>query len=192
VDANGRRRYVSGKTKPEVRQKLRRLLADGDQGIAYDSENLTVEAYLDRWLEAIRGLGQGPHVGAARAGGPAPPQAATLGGGRLDRLDTLQAQAVYGRKLEAGFSPRTVQIVHAMLHKALKQAVAWTLVPRNVAEAATPPRRSRASKSSRSWKPPGAMHARVATPDQPFSDGFDEAFSEVVREDGQFDRCAPP
>jgi hypothetical protein len=55
VDANGRRRYVSGKTKPEVRQKLRRLLADGDQGIAYDSENLTVEAYLDRWLEAIEG-----------------------------------------------------------------------------------------------------------------------------------------
>ena len=42
VDAYGRRRYVSGKTKTEVKAKLRRLLADRDEGIAYDSENLTV------------------------------------------------------------------------------------------------------------------------------------------------------
>jgi integrase len=30
VDANGKRRYISGKTKTEVRQKLRKLLADRD------------------------------------------------------------------------------------------------------------------------------------------------------------------
>jgi len=29
-DANGKRRYVSGKTKAEVRAKLRKLLADRD------------------------------------------------------------------------------------------------------------------------------------------------------------------
>ena len=64
----------------------------------------------------------------------------TIGGVRLDRLNTLQeVQAVYGRKLDAGLSPRSVEIVHATLHKALKQAVGWTLIPRNVA-AATPPR----------------------------------------------------
>jgi len=64
-------------------------------------------------------------------------------GGRLDKLNALQIQSLYGRKLEAGLSPRTVGIVHATLHKALKQAVKWTLIPRNVAEAATPPRHSR-------------------------------------------------
>ena len=53
-DANGKRRYVSGTMKAEVRQKLRKLLADRDEGIAYDSENLTVGAYLDRWLEAVK------------------------------------------------------------------------------------------------------------------------------------------
>ncbi|HEX2180673.1 MAG TPA: site-specific integrase, partial [Rubrobacteraceae bacterium] len=62
---------------------------------------------------------------------------------RLDRLNALQVQAVYGRKLEAGLSPRTVEIVHATLHKALKQAVAWSLVPRNVSAAATTPRPTR-------------------------------------------------
>lgn len=52
VDANGKRRYVSGKNKPEVKAKLRKLLAERDEGIAYDSENLTVSAYLGRWLAA--------------------------------------------------------------------------------------------------------------------------------------------
>jgi integrase len=64
----------------------------------------------------------------------------TIGNVRLDRLNALQVQSVYGRKLEAGLSPPTVEIVHATLHKALKQAVGWTLIPRNVAEAAMPPR----------------------------------------------------
>jgi hypothetical protein len=54
VDANGKRRYVSGKTKTEVKAKLRKLLADRDEGIAYDSENVTVGAYLIKWLEATR------------------------------------------------------------------------------------------------------------------------------------------
>ena len=31
-DANGKRRYVSGKTKAEVRRKLRKLLGDRNEG----------------------------------------------------------------------------------------------------------------------------------------------------------------
>lgn len=34
----------------------------------------------------------------------------------------------------------TVQYIHATLHKALKQGVRWRLAPRNVAEAAVPPK----------------------------------------------------
>jgi integrase len=142
VDANGKRRYVSGKTKPEVKAKLRRLLADRDEGIAYASENLTVGSYLDRRLEAMKGTVKDRtwerHEQVVRVH-----LAPTLDSVRLDRLNALQVQAVYGRKLEAGLSPRTVEIVHATLHKALKQAVAWSLVPRNVSAAATTPRPTR-------------------------------------------------
>jgi integrase len=139
VDANGKRRYVSGKSKTEVKAKLRKLLADRDKGIAYDSENLTVSGYLDRWLDAIRGTVRDRtwerHEQVVRLHlGP------TIGNVRLDRLNALQVQSVYGRKLEAGLSPRSVEIIHTTLHKALKQAVGLTLIPRNVAEAATPPR----------------------------------------------------
>ena len=64
----------------------------------------------------------------------------TIGGVKLDKLNALQVQTMYSEKLNAGLSPRSVEIIHAALHKALKQAVRWSLVPRNVAEAVTPPR----------------------------------------------------
>jgi integrase len=59
---------------------------------------------------------------------------------KLDKLNALQVQTMYSQKLNAGLSERSVEIIHAALHKALKQAVRWSLVPRNEAEAVTPPR----------------------------------------------------
>jgi hypothetical protein len=53
-DENGRRHYVSGKNKVEVRAKLSEKLAERDKGIVVDSGGLTVEKYLDRWLGEIR------------------------------------------------------------------------------------------------------------------------------------------
>ena len=141
-DANGKRRYVSGKTKAEVRKKLRKLLADRDEGIAYDSENLTVGGYLDRWLEAVKGSVRERtwqrHEQVVRVH-----LKPTIGSVKLDRLNALQVQSMYRQKLDSGLSARTVGIIHATLHKALKQAVRWSLVPRNVAEAVTPPRPDR-------------------------------------------------
>jgi integrase len=141
-DANGRRRYVSGKSTPEVRKKLRKLLADRDEGIAYDSENLTVGAYLHRWLDAVKGSVRDRtwerHEQVVRLH-----LKPIIGNVRLDRLNALQVQAVYGQKLDGGLSPRSVEIIHATLHKALKQAVKWTLIPRNIAASATPPHPNR-------------------------------------------------
>lgn len=62
---------------------------------------------------------------------------------RLDRLNAIQIQYLYRVKLDSGLSPRTVQIIHTNLHKALKQAVNWPLVPRNVIEAVDPPKPSK-------------------------------------------------
>jgi len=39
----------------------------------------------------------------------------------------------------AGLKPRTVRYVHSIVHAALKDAVRWNRVARNVADAATPP-----------------------------------------------------
>src|SRR5215204_3693867 len=47
------------------------------------------------------------------------------------------------RYLDAGLSSSTVQRLHAVIHRALKQALRWDLVPRNVLEAVDPPKAQR-------------------------------------------------
>ena len=138
-DALGKKCHISGKTKPEVRKRLRKLLEDRDKGIAYDSENLTVERYLDRWLDSIRDQ--------VRPGTYKPYEAITrlhikpaLGKTKLDRLTALQLEALYRQKLDAGLSARRVRYIHVTIRKALKDAVRLQLLSRNVAESATPPR----------------------------------------------------
>ena len=66
--------------------------------------------------------------------------APALGNVRLSKLTPAHLQGFYRSKLDAGLSPRTVQYLHSVLHRALKQALRWRLVPRNVTEAVDPPR----------------------------------------------------
>ena len=65
-----------------------------------------------------------------------------LGATLLGRLTAQQVQAAYGRRLASGLSPTTVGLIHGVLHKAIRQAVQWGLVARNVTEMVKPPRRS--------------------------------------------------
>ncbi len=49
-------------------------------------------------------------------------------------------QRFYRAKLDSGLSSATVHKLHVLLHKALKQAERWGLVPRNVADDVAPPK----------------------------------------------------
>lgn len=51
VGPDGKRRYVSGKTKEEARRALREARSGADQGLVFDAGRLTVVVYLDRWLK---------------------------------------------------------------------------------------------------------------------------------------------
>jgi integrase len=134
-----RRRYIYGKTRKDVAARLSEAIAERDSGLVYDSENLKVADYLDRWLDAIRDTLRERtwqrHEEITRLH-----LKPTIGSFKLDKLDALRVQTLYRSKLDSGLSPRTVQIIHATLYKALKQAVKWLLMPRNVCDAVTPPR----------------------------------------------------
>jgi integrase len=66
-----------------------------------------------------------------------------LGSKKIKTITPAHLRVLYRHKLDAGFSPRTVQYIHVTLHKALKQAVADGLVHKNVSEAVTAPRAAR-------------------------------------------------
>jgi len=63
-----------------------------------------------------------------------------LGRLKLKALTPAHVQDFYRDRLDNGFSPATVQKIHVVLHKALTQAVSWSLVPRNAGEAVRAPR----------------------------------------------------
>ena len=53
---------------------------------------------------------------------------------------------------EPGLSPRMVEYIHSIIHAALKDALRWNRVARNVADAATPPpKKSTASPVAEHW-----------------------------------------
>jgi integrase len=51
-----KRRYVSGKTREEVRDKLIEALENRAQGLVFDAGSITVEEYLTSWLkDSVKG-----------------------------------------------------------------------------------------------------------------------------------------
>ncbi len=61
------------------------------------------------------------------------------------RLNLLYSHLLERGRVKAlgGLAPKTVQNVHRMLHRALRDAVRWDVLPRNAAEEASPPRARR-------------------------------------------------
>ena len=64
----------------------------------------------------------------------------TLGRIKLENLTPVHLRALYRERLEIGLAHRMVQLVHTTLHRALKQAVADGLIPRNAADVVKGPR----------------------------------------------------
>ena len=132
--------YVYAKTRKEAAEKLTRAMADRDAGLVFEDKKLTLGQYLDRWLRdsvlgsvkpvTFENYEQLVRVHIVPA----------LGRIKLKTLSPAHLQGFYRERLDSGLSTRTVQYLHALLHKALKQALRWDLVPRNVATAVDPPR----------------------------------------------------
>src|ERR687893_27966 len=113
-----KRRYVTGKTREEVRQKLTRAMADRDGGLIFDAGSLTVGEYLDRWLkdsvkDTVRQSTYERYEHAVR-----PHIRPVLGRVKLKNLTPAHVRRFYREKLDAGLAHATVHKMHVVLHKA--------------------------------------------------------------------------
>jgi integrase len=138
-DGLRKRKTIYGKEREEVADKLIEALSNRNKGLVFDADNLRLGEYLGRWLidsvrDTVRPTTFERYEQVVRLHiNP------VLGNVKLKNLTPAHVRGLYRQKLDAGLSPRTVQYVHVTLHKALKQAVADGLVPRNVTEAVKPP-----------------------------------------------------
>ena len=109
--ANGRKRhYVSGKTKGETRAALNKAKADADRGRVFDSQDLRLGDYLDKWLlnikDTVRQRTWERYEQIVRVHlKPA------LGSMKLKNLTPTHARSLYREKLDTKLAPRTVQYI---------------------------------------------------------------------------------
>jgi integrase len=139
--ANGRKRKtLYGKTRQEVAAKLTMGLSDREDGVIFDAENLTIGEYLDRWLKDSVEGNVGPRTLSNYQLQVRHHLRPALGQIKLKALSPAHIQGLYRSKLDAGLAPSSVRYIHAVLHRALKQALRWGLVPRNASESVDLPR----------------------------------------------------
>lgn len=137
-----KRRAFYGRTRAEAREKLLKAQRTIEDGLPLPSEQLTVSAFLERWLstkrtdlrpESYRRYDESVRLHIV-------PE---LGRLRLSRVTPDQVLSLYAKLYdERGLSGTSVNFVHGVLRGALKDAVRWGLVARNVTDAVTTPRRS--------------------------------------------------
>jgi integrase len=135
-----KRRTVYAPTKAEVQEKLRRLQNDAAGGLLSDAPRLTVGEYLKRWLEDAVRPARTPNTYASYEGAVRNHIARHLGGVRLASLSPVAVQGLYSAMERGGASPRTRELAHAVLHRALAQAVKWGLAARNACDAVERPK----------------------------------------------------
>lgn len=141
--AGRKRKTIYGKTRAEVAEKLAKAVMDRADGLVFDAGTLRLFEYLERWLaDSVRGTVRDTtyenYSYLVRTY-----IVPSLGRVKLKALSPAHVQRFYREKLDSGLAPRTVQYLHTLLRKALKQAVKWGMVPRNVTDAVDAPRPAR-------------------------------------------------
>jgi site-specific recombinase XerC len=145
IDARGedgkrRRRWHSfAGNKRQAQIRCAELIAEAQSGGAVDPTRVTVAAFLDRFLEDWAPL----HL---TAGSTKRYREALvhvrrhLGDRRLQTLRPVDISGLYAAMVRHGLNPRTVGLVHSVLHRALGQAKVWGVIGNNPADVVKPPK----------------------------------------------------
>lgn len=125
-----KRRSINASTKTEARRLLREKQNESQGIVEWDTSTLTVAEYLRQWLTDAKSS-LAPRAYANYRLHVEQHIIPALGSTKLDKLSSRQVQAFYNRESET-YAPSTVRYVHAILHRALKQAqMRWRIIPRN-------------------------------------------------------------
>jgi integrase len=135
-----KRRWHSFKgTKREAQVEFARLISEAQQGGAVDPSRITLAEFLDRFdcdwiathvtpLTAERYRHALAHI------------RRHLGQRPLQKLQPADLAQLYAGLHRDGLAPRTIKLIHRVVHRSLAQAKLWGLIRDNAAELAKPPR----------------------------------------------------
>lgn len=147
-------RYKGGfATKRDAQAFLNETLGSMHQGTFAEPSKVTVADFLiDRWLP-----GRAASVRASTFDNYRriidKHLVPRIGHVKLQQLSADHLDRLYAELLAGGLAPKTVRNIHALIHKALKDALRKSLVTRNIADAADPPSGARGEREMWTWTP---------------------------------------
>ena len=139
---SGKRQQISKTASSKGRaEKLRtQILSELDKGIFAKPSKLTVGAYIEQWLKSYVASTVAPRTFESYSYISNTHVIPALGNIKLCNLRPQHLQRLYADKLQQGLSPRTVQLLHVTMHKALKTAIKTGLLSRNPIDLVDPPK----------------------------------------------------
>jgi len=165
LPGSGTRRWFYGKTRKEAVEKLNAAQRDVQQGRPLAPGRLTVEQYLQRWLETVRGRLR-PSTHHSYLHYCRKHLVPRLGRHTLAALQPLDVSQALADMAAGGLSPRTCQYARAILRSALHDASRWGLLgERNAAGLADVPKGP--AREGAPLEPAQATLLLAAAADQP-------------------------
>lgn len=141
-----KRKSFYGKTRKEVADKMAQALQELRKGTYVEPAQTTFGEWLDKWLTSYKKGQLKPSTYESYETMVNVHIKPALGKIPMAKLQAHMLQAFYNEKLEkgradgkGGLSTRMVRYLHVIIRQALQQAVKEGLLPRNVADATSPP-----------------------------------------------------
>ena len=138
----GNRVYVYGKSKAEVKERIKEALKQANVNINLTNPEMTVKDWLTEWLDLYRS--------SVKRGSKAQCETIValhliprIGNIVLKNLTPIEVQRLVVAPLTKIRSPKTVHNIHGVLHKALDQAVTLRYIATNPANGCDLPRISK-------------------------------------------------
>jgi len=130
-DPTGRKRkVVYGRTRAEVSLKITRLLADRQRGLPIQTSDKLVSVFLNEWLEDVVRKGRSASTYTTYRSMIETHIKPAIGKHHLSKLTQQHIQAMLNN---LAVSASTARLVRSIVRAALRQAMEWDLVGRNVA-----------------------------------------------------------
>ena len=155
--ADGKRKYLYGRTREDVARKLAGAMKDLQEGIAPPDRRETVGSWLAQYLDDLETRGTAHSTVVRYRGIVRNYLAPQLGKWKLAQLQPQQVQAYQAGLLKRGVSASSITLHRTILGSALKQAVAFGLIPRNVVALVKPPREDREGSKGSTLTPQEAQ-----------------------------------
>ena len=139
ISLQGRRISTTTKTKAEALVWLRKMQDEVEHGLSFESTQVTLKYFMDEWLVSVEQtlrfstFTQYKQITYQHI-------VPYLGNYRMRDLQPSHIQKMYNDMVKQGRGYRTIYLSHAILHRALVQAVKLGLLLRNPDDATIPPK----------------------------------------------------